>query len=34
MFAIDGEYIFDHSVALDADLRIAEVAVIPPISGG
>lgn len=34
MFAVDGEYIFDHSVPLSADLRIAEVAVIPPISGG
>lgn len=34
MFAIDGEYIFDHTVPLDADLQIAEIAVIPPISGG
>lgn len=34
MFAIDGEYIFDHSLPLTGDLRIAEVAVIPPISGG
>ena len=34
MFAIDGDYIYDHSVPLVADLSRAEVAVIPPISGG
>ena len=34
MFAIDGEYIYDHSVSLNFDLSQAEVAVIPPISGG
>jgi len=34
MFAIDGDYIYDHSFPLVADLSRAEVAVIPPISGG
>jgi molybdopterin converting factor small subunit len=34
MFAVDGEYIYNHSATLDADLSLAEVAVIPPISGG
>ena len=34
MFAIDGDYIYDHSVPLVADLSRSEVAVIPPISGG
>ena len=34
MFSVDGEYIFDHSVPLEVDLQSAEVAVIPPISGG
>jgi len=34
MFAVDGEYIYDHTVSLSADLTHVEVAVIPPISGG
>lgn len=34
MFAVDGEYIYDHSVVLVADLHKSEIAVIPPISGG
>jgi hypothetical protein len=34
MFAIEGEYIFDHSLAYIGNLALAEVAVIPPISGG
>ena len=34
MFAVDGEYIYNHSATLDADLSLAEIAVIPPISGG
>jgi len=34
MFAIDGEYIFDHAEVLDYNFNEVEVAIIPPISGG